>query len=76
MKVTLLVSRTCLAAGKESNPHRSPKWQVIRAPGMRQSIGAILRPRDLHYGELPRGDVLLQPELLHLEVPNLANSLA
>ena len=43
---------------------------------MRQSIGAILRTRDLYYSELPRGDVLLQPELLQLEVPNLANTLA
>ena len=43
---------------------------------MRQSIRTILCPRDLDYSKLPRGDVLLQPELLYLEVPNIANSLA
>ena len=32
--LTLLVTRICLAAGKEANSHRSPKWQIVRAPGV------------------------------------------
>ena len=73
---TLLVLWTCLATRDETYSHRSPKWQVIRAPWMRERIGAVLGPRDLDYSKLPRGNIFLQPKLLHLEVPNLANSLA
>ena len=74
--VTILVTFDCRAAGKEANAHSGPEWQIVCPPGMGKGISAILRPRDLHYRKLPRGDVLLQPQLLYLEVPNFANSLA
>jgi hypothetical protein len=43
---------------------------------MSQSIRAVISPGNLDYSHFPSGDVLLQPELLHLKVPHLANSLA
>ena len=43
---------------------------------MSQSILIIACSRYLHYRQLSRGDIFLQPELLDLEVSKLANSLA
>jgi len=45
--------------GMKEIPIAAQKWQVVCAPRMCQCVGAILRPRDLHYSKLPRGDVLL-----------------
>ena len=43
---------------------------------MGKGVCAIFCSRDLRYRYLSRGNILLQPQLLYLEVPNLANTLA
>ena len=62
--------------GNGTYSHCCPEWQVISAPWMSQSIRAIIDPRNLHYRYFSGGDVFLQPELLNLEMPHFANSLA
>ena len=45
-------------------------------PGMSESIRAVFGSENLCDTEFPRGNILLKPQLLNLEVSHLAHSLA